>query len=82
MIFDRDLLSYERRKDEHRIEIFVEPLFVANRIVIIIVSAAMIKMRNPFNFFTHWNVFNNLYFCRDSQGGNSEVLASWSLVFE
>ena len=82
MIFDRDLSSYERRKDEHRIEIFVEPLLVANRIVIIIVSAAMIKMRNPFSFFKHGNVFNSLYFCRDSQGGNSEVLTSWSLVFE
>ena len=82
MIFDRDLSSYERRKDEHRIEIFVEPLLVANRMVIIIVSAAMIKMLNPFSFFTHGNVFNSLYFSRDSQDGNSEVLASWSFVFE
>lgn len=70
MIFDRDLLSYERRKEEHRIDvdIFAAPLLVAIRIVIIIVRAAMSKRCNPLSFFMAGNVCSNLYVCRDSHG--------------
>ena len=87
MIFDRDWLCClnERRKDEQCIdvEICVEPLLVANRIVSIIVSADIIKRCALFSFFKRGNVCNNLLLCRDSHGDNNEVPPSWwSLVFE